>query len=134
MLGHCRNHHCLSVEFAKPFYATELREAWVTLKTKLSQYFFMFKNLPKTCWLQEDVSKVDDLLSTYKLQLSVWLILASLCGKHWKKSKANSLYFVCWLVLVLFRIISFLNILFISDFFFMSITHIWSWLITTMSF
>lgn len=54
-----------------------------------------------------------------------------------KKSKANILYFVGWLVLILFRIIGFLNILFVSDFFpffLMPIIHFWSCLITTMSF
>lgn len=76
------------------------------------------KKQPQTCWLQEDLSKVHNFLSAYELQLSVWLIQASLYGKSWKNSKANTLYFVGWLVLILFRIISFLNILFVFLFFF----------------
>lgn len=117
MLGHCRNHHCLSVEFAKPFYATRLKEAWVILKSKLSQYFFMFKKTRhKTCWLQEDLSKVGDLLSAYTLQLPVWLIHTSLCGKLWKKSKENIPYFKSWVELILFRTTCCLNIPFVSDF------------------
>lgn len=117
MLGHCRNHHRLSVEFAKPFYATKLKEAWVILKSKSSQYFFMFKkNPPQNLLITGDLSEVDDLLSAYTLQLPVWLIHESLCGKLWKKSKENILYFKNWVELILFRITS-LNILFVSDFF-----------------
>lgn len=90
----------------------------------------------KTCWLQEDLSKVDDLLSAYTLQLPVWLTHTSLCGKLWKKSIENTLYFKSWVELILFRTTSCLNILFVSDcfpfiFFFMSMSHFFNWLITT---
>lgn len=56
----------------------------------------------KTCWLQEDLSKVDVLLSVYTLQLPLWLIHASLCGKLWKKRKENILYFKSWMELLFF--------------------------------
>lgn len=135
MLGHCRNHHRLSVEFAKPFYATKLKEAWVILKSKSSQYFFMFKkNPPQNLLITGDLSEIDDLLSAYTLQLPVWLIHESLCGKLWKKSKENILYFKSWVELILFRITRCLNILFVSDFFlflFVSMSHFFNWLITT---
>lgn len=92
------------------------------------------KTRQKNLLITGDLSEVDDLLSAYTLQLPVWLIHASLCGKLWKKSKENILYFKSWVELILFRITRRLNILFVSDFFlflFMSMSHFFNWLVTT---
>lgn len=119
MLGHCRNHHCLSVEFAKPFYATKPKGAWVILKSKLSQYFSMFKkNLPQNLLITR--GSIKSWWSPFCLHVAAASLTYS-CKSVWKtlekEQRKYSIFWESWVELILFRTTSCLNIPFVSAFF-----------------